>query len=176
MNFRNFSYQFHQETRKRIRELEKLYKQLSKSKNAVAFNKTCLNENILPKYSNIRTHGLAARGERFTLDYRKKFDLRQVLEKEANVTQILEAINKRQDELKVIVSNDDEFASIRAAIDEQYRRSLRTDKNIIIRKLNKLYDGTVLIPEEANCFLNLSNFELSVALKEVNDLGLNCHV
>ena len=43
MNFGNFLYQFHQETRKRIRELEKHYKQLSKSKNAVAFNKTCLN-------------------------------------------------------------------------------------------------------------------------------------
>ena len=46
-------YQFHQETRKRIRKLEKLYKQLSKSKNAVTFNKTCLNKNILLKYSNI---------------------------------------------------------------------------------------------------------------------------
>ena len=43
MNFGNFLYQFQQETRKRIRELEKLYKQLSKSKNAVAFNKTRLN-------------------------------------------------------------------------------------------------------------------------------------
>ena len=53
MNFGNFLYQFHQETIKRTRELEKIYKQLSKSKNAVAFNKTCLNENILPKYSNI---------------------------------------------------------------------------------------------------------------------------
>ena len=38
MNFGNFLYQFDQETRKRIRELEKLCKQLSKSKNAVAFN------------------------------------------------------------------------------------------------------------------------------------------
>ena len=57
MNFGNFLYQFHQETRKRIRELlEKLYKQLSKSKNAVAFNKTCLNENILPKFSNINIY------------------------------------------------------------------------------------------------------------------------
>ena len=56
MNFGNFLYQFHQETRKKIRELEKLStnnKQLSKSKNAVAFNKTCFNENILQKYSNI---------------------------------------------------------------------------------------------------------------------------
>ena len=53
MNFGNFLYQFHQETRKKIRELEKLYKQLSKSKNAVDFDKTCLNENILPKNSNI---------------------------------------------------------------------------------------------------------------------------
>ena len=53
MNLGKFLYQFHQETRKRIRELEELYKQLSKSKNAVAFNKSCLNENILPKYSNI---------------------------------------------------------------------------------------------------------------------------
>ena len=38
MNFGNFLYQFDQETRKRIRELEKLCKQLSKSKNAVAFS------------------------------------------------------------------------------------------------------------------------------------------
>ena len=46
----NFLYQFHQETRRRIRELEKLYKQLSKSKNAVAFNKTCFNIYILVNY------------------------------------------------------------------------------------------------------------------------------
>ena len=52
----NFLYQFHQETRRRIRELEKFYKQLSKSKNAVAFNKTCLNIYIgkLCKHHNIR--------------------------------------------------------------------------------------------------------------------------
>ena len=39
-----------------VRNLEKLYRKKIQSSFVVTFNKTCLNENLLPKYTEIRTY------------------------------------------------------------------------------------------------------------------------
>ena len=48
----NFLFLLNQDTRKLIRNIENIEKKLIDCQLAVVFNKTCLNEDILPVYSN----------------------------------------------------------------------------------------------------------------------------
>ena len=52
-NFANFLFLFNQETRKLIRNIENIEKKLINCQLAVVFKETCLNEEILPIYTNI---------------------------------------------------------------------------------------------------------------------------
>ena len=53
MSFGDLIHQLGNEPKTIIRHIEQTTKKLIKAKYALAFNKTCINENILPKYSNI---------------------------------------------------------------------------------------------------------------------------
>ena len=66
------------ETRKIVRLLEKCSFKLIKLKCGILFNHTCLNENLLPIYSNIKLHDKAARHEKFTLDFRRNLIQREI--------------------------------------------------------------------------------------------------
>ena len=55
-NFANFLFLFNQETRRLIRKIENIEKKLINCQLAVLFNQTCLNEDILPTYTNIYTY------------------------------------------------------------------------------------------------------------------------
>lgn len=56
MSFGNLIYQLTNECKTIIRHIEQTTKKLIKAKYALAFNKTCINENILPKYSNLNIY------------------------------------------------------------------------------------------------------------------------
>ena len=53
MNFGELIYQQPEHIKKLIRKIENLEKKLANARVAILFNKTCLNENILPKFTNI---------------------------------------------------------------------------------------------------------------------------
>ena len=71
MNIGELIYDLQPDVKNLIRKIEKLEKKLIHAKLDLVFNTVCLNENILPIYTNIRTHDPAARNEAFTLEYRK---------------------------------------------------------------------------------------------------------
>ena len=64
-----------------VRNVEKCKNKLINCQYAAQFNKTCLNENILPNYTNIKVHDPAARSDNITLEYRRKLVERQFQEK-----------------------------------------------------------------------------------------------
>ena len=53
MSLGNLIFDLTSEQKTLIRTIEKLQKKREKAKNAVIFNKTCIQEDILPKYTNI---------------------------------------------------------------------------------------------------------------------------
>ena len=53
MNFGELIYLQPENLKKLIRKIENLEKKLANARVAILFNKTCLNENILPKFTNI---------------------------------------------------------------------------------------------------------------------------
>ena len=53
MNFGELIYQQPENIKKMLRNIENLEKKLANARVAILFNKTCLNENTLPKFTNI---------------------------------------------------------------------------------------------------------------------------
>ena len=52
----------------------------------------------------------------------------------------------------------------------------RHNISLVTRKLNRLYNGTLILPETKKTYFNLSDYQLSPMQKEVLNLGLNFHV
>ena len=53
MNFGEFLHLHPENIKKRIRKIENLENKLANARVAIVFNKTCLNENLLPTFTNI---------------------------------------------------------------------------------------------------------------------------
>ena len=53
MNLRELIYQQPENIKKLLRKIENLKKKLANALVAILFNKTCWNENLLPKFNNI---------------------------------------------------------------------------------------------------------------------------
>jgi len=76
------------DTRKIFRNLEKKSKKLISLKSHLNFNIICLNENLLPKYTNFKLHDAAAREEKFVENCRRQLIERQIREEKLSVTEL----------------------------------------------------------------------------------------
>lgn len=88
-----------QNERKTIRLIEKINKKIIHIKYSLVFNNTCIKENILPKYTNIRLHDPAARNQQFTVEYRKQLILRQIEIKSLELEEVELERNLKLEEL-----------------------------------------------------------------------------
>ena len=74
--------QLEPETRKIVRRIEQNQKKITNAHYAVVFDKKCLEEGLLPNFTNIRLHDPAVRNRPFTLDFRRRLIEEQVKVKE----------------------------------------------------------------------------------------------
>ena len=81
MNFVNEIILLNPQEKAFFRKLEKVQTKIIKCKYSIIFNKTCLKENIFPRYSNLRLHDQAARNQQFTLEFRSNLIKFQIDEK-----------------------------------------------------------------------------------------------
>ena len=65
-----------------------------KAKNALVFNQTAIKENLLPKYTNIKTHDPAVKEKPFTKDYRRKLIHHQIEQKQKLLEELNETLCK----------------------------------------------------------------------------------
>ena len=82
------------ERRRSVRDLEKTSIKIIKTKCSLLFNSTCLKNDILPNYTNIKLHDRAARNEPFTLKYRRRLVEREV----ENAKSTIETLEKDHSE------------------------------------------------------------------------------
>ena len=113
MNFGEFLYHYEPYVRTKIRRIETQEKKLAKTKVAILFNRTCLNENLLPTYTNITTHDPAARNERFTIEYRKQLIYRQVACKSEQIVQLQEDIAEKYEDLATTLNCDEQLGLVK---------------------------------------------------------------
>ena len=100
-NFNDFNigqllYRLSFSKKKIVRDMEKVNKKLIQNKYDILFNETCIKEELLPNYTNLRLHDPVAKEQQFTVDYRRdllKFQLRQCQENTATIESELEQLN-----------------------------------------------------------------------------------
>ena len=60
------------------RKLERTALRLASARAHISFNETCINNNLLPNYTNIRLHDNAVRAQPFVKDFREELILNQI--------------------------------------------------------------------------------------------------
>ena len=66
--------------------------------------------------------------------------------------------------------------TIETALKDIIENSDRVQQTITCKKLNELYNGQIFLKNETNCFVNLSDHQLTRDEKEFLNLGLNYHI
>ena len=105
-NFGNLLFHLPAEEKTLIRKLEKqLYKQ-NAAETAIIFNNTCINEGLLPKYTNLRLHDPNAADDRHTRTFRRRLVERQLEEKVREARHIHEVINDLRQQWSSLQTGD----------------------------------------------------------------------
>ena len=175
MSFGEIIYRLPNETKTLIRHLEQAEKKRIKCKYALAFNITCRNEDILPKYTDIKVNP-AVRAKRFTKNYRKQLVLHEIETKELELKQIIKRLETLREQLARCPLDACLKRDIRDKLDEVVLSSDHAIKVKTIEKLSALYGGPLMLPEVSDGYLNLSSVELTQSQKDLLNLGLNCHI
>ena len=175
-NFGELLYTVPDDLKSLFRSLEKISKKIIMSKWSLKFNRTCLTENILPKYSNFKNHDPAVARSKTTLDYRKYLVNREIKLQESK----LSSMNLEKDTLEKKIEEFQYEVESKNRIKNHLNLALTNldtaEKTKIVKKLNNLYNGQIVIKDESKSFLNLSNYQLSPIEEEFLNLGLNFHI
>ena len=163
------------ETKQEIRKLEKVFLKLNKTELSCAFNECCLRENILPKYTQIKLHDSAAKNEEFTDDFRRKLVERQLEENKTKLNILKEESSNQRIVVDKLLESDTLRENVFKTIETNVEKERQNTHRKMLKKLQNLYGGPILLPESRKCFLNLSKRSLSTDEEEFLNLGLNCH-
>ena len=95
VNIGNLLFSLPLQERSLIRKLEKVYYKLNAAETAVTFNRTCINEGLLPSYTKLRLHDPNAADHRDSRAFRRRLIERQLKEKE----NLVRSLSKEVDDL-----------------------------------------------------------------------------
>ena len=158
------------------RRVEQLSKKVVNAEAAVNFNYTCLQEDLLPSYTNIRTHDIAVREERATLTYRRQLVTRQLNIKKEETTNLRRRLQDAKNEWDSLDIDDHQ----KALIDDQLQLNIQHHEETTMartkRKLIQLNGGSLKYPSPPSGYINLTTRNLSTDEEELLNLGLNCHI
>ena len=184
MVYSDLLYSVPENLRTLFRKYENISKKLIRIKRSTEFNRICLKENILPKYSKIRHHDPAVASTETTLKYRRYLVEAEILSntKQEETFEIAKENCIRA--IREFDCNLDLKISIFDALDVILRNTDNAVKSTILKKINSLYHGyDVKVQDKCFClkdsrdsFINLSSYVLSKEEREFLNLGLNCHI
>ena len=160
-NIGTIIHEFNHDERQTIRSIENLSKKQTNARYAVIFTETCIRENLLPKFTNIRLYDQAVQQSEQTLGFRRNLLKEEARKKKRildDITNKLSDASKSYQELNVSVDlkqrTDD-------ALQDLIQVHERVVKTRIVRKLSSLYGGQVNIPEKNDSYVNLSSHVLT---------------
>lgn len=126
------------------RKLEKTALKIVKNESHRKFNECCLINDLLPTYTNIKTHDEAAKTETFVLDFRKKIIEREIGELRSDALVLKTEYNESVAALETKLDSN-----IRAKAFKLFLERVTNAKNLSLhiihdRKLATLYGGPIL--------------------------------
>ena len=176
MNIGQLLYDLPDNLKKNFRKQESLRKKIIECKWSLKFNKFCVNEELLPNYSYFNLHDQAAINTNFTCEYRWYLVNRQIDEKCQLLKEHERDLEITLDEIKNYNYSEEDKRRVQHAIDQEIQNSDLCTETRILKKLNKLYRGNVILKKDSDSFINLSKYELTATEKEFLNLGLNYHL
>ena len=176
MDFVELLFKLPEELRKTFRRLEATEKKLICITWSITFNSVCLEENLMPNYTKIRHHDPAVANTSHTLEYRKYLVQQDIVVKEKNKVDV-----EKQKEILERTIGEFQFDSelkmaTKDALNLTLHNSEKVQKTKTLKKLNDLYRGQILVKEKVNCYINLSNHDLTTTEIEFLNLGTNYHI
>ena len=159
-----------------VRRLEQISKKIVNTEAAVNFNHVCLQEDLLPIYTNIRTHDEAVRQSKETLAYRRQLVTRQLNIKKEELIQLRQRLQDMENEWTSLNIEDDRKAEIYHQLQLNIQQHKETTMTRTKRKLVRLNGGSLKYPTPPSGYINLTTKILSTDEEELLNLGLNCHL
>ena len=184
MSFGNLLHPLPQSLKNSYREYEKCKKKLIGLKWSIEFNRTCLNENILPKYTYFKSYDPAVTQTKKTLEYRRYLVQREIQKKEEEILRADTAALSARKAIDDFPIDQEVKVPINEAVNSILDNFDHVTKTRTVKKLNTLYYGRfnvnvindVCVKTESKSYINLSDYELSQDERAFLDLGLNCHL
>ena len=153
-----FSLDFQQ--RVLVWNLEKLHRKKIQSSFGVTFNKTCLNENLLPKYTDIRNcHPGILYGDCIII-FRQNVLAKNLQKSSENLEANNQEIPILEQRVRDSIHNNETLEAIFRKLDEIKSSLFEETSQKTTQKLDKLYIGVVFLQDMAP-YVNLSNYELN---------------
>ncbi|XP_043202779.1 uncharacterized protein LOC122370895 [Amphibalanus amphitrite] len=174
-SFGNILHSHEPEPRQCIRRLESLNKKKISAHYAVVFNKTCIKENLLPNYSNLRLHDRAVQQEDFVYKFRQSLTGEQLKAKEDLINDLEVKIEEEKKRYDTFVISQDLRKKTDELLDNILIEYEQVVKTRILKKLSHLYKGPIALPGNPAGFINLSSVQLTSDQEKFLNLGLNCH-
>ena len=154
-----------------IRDIEKTSRKITNAEAAILFNNQCIQNNLLPKYTNIRLSNEAVRRSKITLEFRRSLVENETKEKEKTMLMLKNKLREQELEFEHLEMTDDLRHSTKAALECELSHHRNVTTNKIQKKLCNLYGGWVPLPEKKNGYINLSDVSLTENQDEILNLG-----
>ena len=173
-SFGDLIYHLPAEEKSLIRRIEKILYKINAAESAVAFNFTCLNEGLLPKYTNLRLHDPTAANNAHTLAFRRRLTERQLNDKEQELRALLQTHKDLLQQWTTTHTHHNRTA-IQEALSHLQEADRRKKERTILRKLSNLNGGKIRLPQKRQAYINLTNYVPDHDEEALLQLGLNCH-
>ncbi|XP_043222609.1 uncharacterized protein LOC122381900 [Amphibalanus amphitrite] len=167
---------FEADGKKIVRSLENLAKKQTNARYAVIFTQTCINENLLPKFTHFRLNDQAVQQSEEALSFRKHLLKEEAKKKKKVLEEISEKIADVSRSYQELPISNDLRQKTDSALQELTETHERVVKTRIQRKLSSLYGGDITLPEQRDSYVNLSSYVLTQDQKDFLNLGLNCRL
>ena len=157
-----------------IRRIEKILYKINAAETALLYNKTCIKEGLLPKYTHLRLHDPNAAADAHTLAFRRRLTERQIEEKEKDLRTALDTYEdlKRQ---WLSLHHDSDRTHISAALQRLKDQDRTHRERTILQKLTRLNGGKLRLPKGRQAYINLTEYVPNHDEEALLQLGLNCH-
>ena len=159
-----------------FRELEKLQLKLVCLVSHRTFNETCLNNDLLPTYTNIRLHDEAARTKEYVLDFRRKILSNEIQGQTIEISEISRELIEKRTKFKEILDSDIKLCAFESFLDRIITTKRISLEIVHQHKLTRLYHGEIFLKDGHDSVINLSSCNIDESLKRVFNFGMNCHL
>ena len=163
-----------QDERHIVRHLEKLAYKINAAETATIFNETCIQEGLLPKYTNIRLQGPQAASTSQSAAFRRSLVQAELVKNVAEAERLKNLYHSTVERWNTTATQEHQ-ADILSELNRLKSSDYVKREHTVIRKLVNINGGNLYVRKSDKKYINLTKLIPSVKEEELLQLGLSCH-